>query len=112
VLPSGTPLSTSGENTVTASTDLGFAVTVQDTGDSQEVQIPVTLTIEKSPQPIVQRKTIDLINPGESKTLVFSNLGSPPFGIKTTLKVDVHAVPAEKTLTNNSASYEVVFSLG
>jgi hypothetical protein len=111
-LPSGTVLSASTENTVTASTDLGFSVTVQDTGDSQEVQIPVTLTIEKSPKPIVQKKTIDLINPGESKTITFTDLGSPPFGIKTRLKVDVAPVPQEKTTTNNSATYDVVFSLG
>ena len=111
-LPSGTVLSTSTENTVTASTDLGFSVTVQDTGDSQEVQIPVTLTIEKSPKPIVQKKTIDLLNPGESKTITFTDLGSPPFGIKTRLKIDVAPVPQEKTTTNNSATYDVVFSLG
>ena len=39
---------TTTENTVTATTDLGFAVTVEDTGDSQEVQIKVTLTIQQS----------------------------------------------------------------
>ena len=37
----------STENTVTATTDLGFAVTVEDTGDSQEVQVKVTLTIQQ-----------------------------------------------------------------
>jgi hypothetical protein len=111
-LPSGTVLSASTENTITASTDLGFSVTVQDTGDFQEVQIPITLTIEKSPKPIVQKKTIDLLNPGESKTITFNDLGSPPFGIKTRLKIDVAPVPQEKTTTNNSATYDVVFSLG
>jgi hypothetical protein len=100
------------ENTVTASTDLAFAVTVKDTGDSQEVSIPVTLTIQRSPQNIVKRQTIDLINPGETKTVVFRNLGQPPFGIKTTIKVEVAPVPGEKTTANNSAEYPVVFSLG
>ena len=111
-LPQGQTLSASAENTVTASTDLAFAVTVQDSGQSQEVSIPVTLTIQRSPQNIVKKATIDLINPGETKTVVFRNLGQPPFGIKTTIKVDVQPVPGEKTTSNNSAEYPVVFSLG
>ena len=44
-LPAGTELSTQTLNTVEASEELGFAVTVEDTGCSQEVRIPVTLTI-------------------------------------------------------------------
>jgi hypothetical protein len=112
-LPQGQTLSPSPtENTVTASTDLAFQVTVQDTGNSQEVSIPVTLTIQRSPQNIVKKATIDLINPGESKTVVFRNLGQPPFGVKTTIKVEVQPVPGEKNTGNNSAEYPVVFSLG
>ena len=111
-LPGNQELSQTTENTVTASTDLGFAVTVEDTGDSQEVQIKVTLTIQQSPTPIVQTKTIDLINPGEQKTIVFRNLGQVQFATKTTVKVDVAPVPQEKNTSNNSAAYPVIFSLG
>ncbi|MGE5274456.1 MAG: hypothetical protein ACM3QU_11970 [Verrucomicrobiota bacterium] len=111
-LPGNQELSQTTENTVTATTDLGFAVTVEDTGDSQEVQIKVTLTIQQSPSPIVQTKTIDLINPGEQKTVVFRNLGQVQFATKTTVKVDVAPVPQEKNTSNNSAAYPVIFSLG
>jgi hypothetical protein len=112
VLPSGMRLSTSSDNTIVASSDLAFEVAVQDTGDAQEVQIPVTLTIEKSPKNIVQRKAIDVLDPGETKTVVFKNLsGSITFARRTILKVDVTPVPNEKTKTNNSASYPVIFSL-
>ena len=110
--PQGQTLSAAAENTVTASTDLSFAVTVQDTGNAQEVSIPVTLTIQRSPQNIVKKQTIDVLNPGESKTVVFANLGQPPFGVKTTIKVDVQPVPGEKNTANNSAEYPVIFSLG
>ena len=55
VVPGGQTLSESTENTVEASTDLGFAVTVANGGDSQEVKIPVTLTIQQSPTPIVKK---------------------------------------------------------
>jgi hypothetical protein len=111
-LPGNQELSTDAENTVTATTDLGFAVTIEDTGDSQEVQVKVTLTIQQSPSPIVQTKTIDLINPGEQQTVVFRNLGQVQFATKTTVKVDVQPVPEEKNTSNNSAAYSVIFSLG
>ncbi len=111
-LPGNQELSQDTENTVTATTDLGFAVTVEDTGDSQEVQVKVTLTIQQSPSPIVQTKTIDLINPGEQKTVLFRNLGQVQFATRTTVKVDIQPVAQEKNTANNSAQYPVIFSLG
>ena len=109
--PGNQVLSTDTENTVTASTDLGFSVAVEDTGDSQEVQVKVTLTILQTPS-ITQTKTIDLINPGEQKTVTFNNLGQVQFATRTTVKVDVAPVPEEKNTSNNSAEYPVIFSLG
>ena len=110
-MPANQELSESTENTVTATSDLGFAVTVEDTGDSQEVQIKVTLTIQQQ-NPIVQTMTIDLINPGEQKQVVFRNLGVITFATKTQVKVDVAPVPQEKNVDNNSKVYQVIFSLG
>jgi hypothetical protein len=111
-LPSGQELSTSTVTTVTASTELGFAVAVKDTGNGQEVRIPVTLTIQATPKPIVKKGIITSINPGETKTVTFRITEQPPFGTQTRIKVDVQPVPAEKTITNNSAEYPVIFSLG
>jgi hypothetical protein len=110
-LPTGQELSTSTENIIKATSDLGFEVTIKDSGESQEVHIEVTLTIQKSPTPIVQTKTIDLINAGETATVTFTNLGQVPFVQKTFVKVDVKPVPGEKNTTNNSAQYPVLFSL-
>jgi hypothetical protein len=110
--PGDQELSTDTENTVTATTDLGFAVTVEDTGDSQEVQVKVTLTIQQTPSPIVQTKTIDLINPRQQKTVTFHNLGQVQFATRTTVKVDVAPVPGEARTDNNSAEFPVIFSLG
>ncbi len=111
-LPDGKRLDSSAENTITASTDLAFQVAVEDSGDSQEFNVQVTLTIAKTPNSIVKHKTIQLINAGESKTVTFTDLGPPPFGVPTTVKVDVQPVAGEKTTTNNSAEYKVIFSLG
>ncbi len=86
---------------------------MQDSGDFQEFNVGVTLTIQKSPKSIVLRKKIDVINAGESKTVTFTNINlNGLFGLPTTVKVDVQPVPGEKTITNNSADYKVIFSLG
>jgi hypothetical protein len=108
----GKSLVAGSENTVTATTDLAFAVGVKDSGDSQEVGIQVTLTIEKSGSPIVKTQTVQVIDPGQVKTVIFRNLGQVPFAAKTTLKVDIAPVPGEAKTDNNSASYPVIFSLG
>jgi hypothetical protein len=111
-LPDGKRLDPGTENTITASTDLAFEVAVQDSGSSQEFDVKVTLTIAKSPKSIVKTRTIPIINAGETKTVRFTDLGAPPFGVPTTIKVDVQPVPGEKTTANNSAEYRAIFSLG
>jgi hypothetical protein len=112
VIPGGQVLSASTENTVEASTDLAFAVAVLNSGDSQEVKIEVTLTIQQSPTPIVKKQTIEIINPGETKTVVFRDFPSVDFGERRILRIDVDPVPNEKNTGNNSAEYPVIFSLG
>jgi hypothetical protein len=112
VQPGGQTLSQTNENTVTATTDLSFVVTIADSGDSQEVGIKVTLTIQKPQGAIVRTQTVDLINPGQTKSVTFKDLGQVPFAQKTTVLVDVAPVPGEHNTTNNKASYPVIFSLG
>ncbi len=112
VLPEGTQLSPTVESTIRASTQLGFEVGVTNTGESQEVQIEVTLTIPKQPSATVKKATIDLIDVGETKAVTFRNFPDPPFGEKTTVQVSVKPVPGEKNTSNNSAEYPVIFSLG
>ena len=115
-LPDGKTLVSGGsasQNEITASTDLAFQVSVEDSGDFQEFNVGVTLTIQKSPKPIVLRKKIPVINAGETKTVTFTNIDiNGLFGLPTTIKVDVEPVPGETTTTNNSAEYRVIFSLG
>jgi outer membrane murein-binding lipoprotein Lpp len=115
-LPDGktlVPGASASDNEVTASTDLAFQVTVEDSGDFQEFNVGVTLTIQKSPRPIVLRKKIPVINAGETKTVTFTNIDiNGLFGLPTTIKVDIEPVPGETTTTNNSAEYKVIFSLG
>src|SRR5919204_1480551 len=106
-LPDGKKLDPHAPNIITTSADLAFRVAVQDSGDFQEFDVKVTLTIAKSPKPITKSKTIDIINAGETKNVTFTDFAAPPFGQPTTLKVDIQPVPSERTTSNNSAEYNV-----
>ncbi len=110
-LPKETPLSTTQLNTVTAGTDLGFAVTVQNSGDVQVVQRHVTITLTTSPKPITVTQTIARIDPGQTVTVTFKNLPSVPYVTQMTLKVDVEPVTNETSTANNSYQYPIIFSL-
>jgi hypothetical protein len=114
-LPDGKRLNPSGaasDNQITASTDLAFQVALTDSGDFQEFNVEVTLTIQKSPKSIVKRLKIPVINAGETKKVTFTNIDlTGLFGLPTTVKVDIEPVPGEKTNTNNSAEYKVIFSV-
>jgi hypothetical protein len=112
VQPGAQELSQTEDNTVKASDRLSFQVLVKNSGESQETQVKVTLTIQQSPEPIRRQQTIDLINPGETRTVVFRNLGPPSFGTRTTVKVNVEPVTGEKNTSNNTAEYPVIFTLG
>jgi len=115
-LPDGKRLNPGGaasDNEITASTDLAFQVAVMNSGNFQETNVGVTLTIQKSPKSIVKRMKIDVINTGQTKTVTFTNIDiNGLFGLPTTVKVDVQPVPGETTVSNNTAEYKVIFSLG
>jgi hypothetical protein len=110
-LPSGTLLSTTTETTIKWSTQLAFEVGVEDSGDSQEVRIKVTLTIPSQPDPIVQTQTIPIIDPGETKAVTFEIDETPSFAEQIAIRVDVDPVQGETNTSNNSYEYPVIFSL-
>jgi hypothetical protein len=112
VQPLGTELSTSTQTKVVVRTNMSIDVTVEDSGDSQEANIPVTLRIIQSGVPTVtKRATIGFINPGEQKTVSFTNFPAPSFQSPAQIKVEVQPVEGESNTSNNSADYSVIFSV-
>jgi hypothetical protein len=111
ILPQGTELSTSTRTTIVLRTNMTIQVTVEDSGDSQEANIPVTLTVVQAGKPnITKHETIGFINPGEQRTVTFSDFGSPEVK-PAVIKVEVQPVPGETKTDNNSADYPVIFSV-
>jgi hypothetical protein len=110
-LPGGQLLSTSTETTIKVTAQLAFEIGVEDTGESQEVGIKVTLTIPKQPDPIVKTATIPIIDPGETKAVTIPVGALVPFGEQTSVKVDVDPVKGETNTGNNTFEYPVIFTL-
>jgi hypothetical protein len=110
-LPGGEELSASEDNTVVASDRLAFEVVVENSGESQETQVAVRLVIQQNPR-IRKQQEIDLINPGETETVTFRDIGNVTFSTRTTMIVTVEPVPGETNEGNNSAQYRVIFTLG
>ena len=111
-LPSGKALEADGDNFVVTTPDLAFRVTVENSGENQEVGVEVVLSIDQSPQPITKEAKIQIINPGDQKAVVFRNLGQiVQFSQKTTVKAEVKPVDGETNIANNTASYPVTFTL-
>jgi hypothetical protein len=81
-------------------------VQVQDQGDSEESDIPVTVEIDGSE---VGEATIDTIQAGETQTVTVPLDPAPEAGETVTLEVFVEPVPGEQVSDNNEASYEVTF---
>ena len=110
-LPGGEVLDPDGENNVRVTADLRFEAVVENSGDSQEVEVPVRLTIQQAPEPIVRTQTIESIDPRRRETVTFGNLGDVQIGAEATVRVTVEKVPGEQNLANNTEDYEVAFVL-
>jgi hypothetical protein len=110
VQPGDITLSPSEDTSIEASNNLEIQVLVQNSGDSQETQVKVTLTIQQDPQ-IEKQQTIDVINPGETKTVTFRDFGELSFATSTILKIAVDPVQGEQNTDNNTAQYPVIFTL-
>ncbi|MGH3022392.1 MAG: hypothetical protein ACRDNI_01940 [Gaiellaceae bacterium] len=109
--PDGEELVPNEDNTVRATDQLAFQVVIENSGDHQETQVPVTLVIQQDPI-IRKRQVIDLINPQETETVTFRDLGNVSFSTRTTLKITVEPVAGERNTGNNTAQYPVIFTLG
>jgi hypothetical protein len=111
-----TTLSTSTPATVVLSQSLAFKATFEDSGNFSEVNIPVTLTIAVGGSTVYSKKqVVPSIGSKQQQTVTFSNLQLPNasslFGHSASVSVDVGKVAGETNTGNNSATYQVFFSL-
>ena len=108
-LPDGKVLDNEADNTVTLTPDLQIEVTIENSGEAQEVQVPVRLTLQQSPEPITKTQVVNVIDPGEQRRVVFGDFDRAQIGQQTQLKVDVEPVEGEENTANNTRQYAVTF---
>jgi hypothetical protein len=107
-------LTTSTPTTVDVSPNLVFKVTFTNSGNFQEVKVPVTLTISVFGRSVLTKKvTVQSILAQQTKTVPFGNLQLPTsaFGANARVHVEIGKVPGETQLGDNASSYPVFFSL-
>jgi uncharacterized membrane protein len=109
VQPSGTALSEQGVNRITLSDQLSFDVEVQNQGDSEETDVPVTITIQGGKRISVDQ-TIPRIAAGQTETVSIPLTEQPDAGSVSRMTVEIAPVPGEGTKENNTATYQVAFA--
>ena len=110
VLPTGKILNAAITETIKTSDRLAFAVGVENGGDYLEQNIVVTLKIGQTPNPIVRKMKIAKIYSKEKQEVVFKSLNISELANKIPVSVDVARVPGEVRISNNVATYEVMFT--
>jgi hypothetical protein len=112
-----TPLSLSTSTTVQVAADLQFRVTFKNGGNFEEFNVPVTLAVNvvgQSKPVVTKRQKVASIQKGATQTVSFGNLQLPTsaFGNNANVHVEIGKVPGETNTSDNSAQYQVFFSLG
>jgi hypothetical protein len=92
---------------------MSFLVSATNGGDFTEYNVPVKLTIGTGANQVTKTATIPKITKGQQETVSISGFESTtlPFDKAVPLKVLVSPVPGERTASNNSQTYQVIFSL-
>jgi hypothetical protein len=87
-----------------------FTVKFQNQGQNDETNVKVRLRITGSGPAIVETKTIAKTTAGQTGTTTIGLTKQPPRGTVVTMTVEVVPVRGEKTTSNNSQSYQVLFT--
>lgn len=111
--PEGIQLTGGSTTQLKASDDLAFKVTIENQGEGQEVQVPVTVELKSSEaEPQKYTATLDSIDPdSQESVLVPLSRPTPTFGVTLTATVTIGTVPGEKISSNNSAAYTIQVNL-
>lgn len=97
-------------NRITYTPNVAFDLKVANQGSNDEFGVMVSIQITGSGSPITFSKTIDTTKAGTVTDVLIPLTQTPPIGSPVSLVASIAAVPGEKNLANNKASYTVVFS--
>jgi hypothetical protein len=102
----GTPLLTSGGNTLTSNPPPAFSCTFTNSGQNNETDVVVKVQVSGTS---VKGQTVEPQTTAGQQYTVQVTLGSPPPTGVHTVTVTVQPVPGETVTSNNTLSYPVTF---
>jgi len=105
----GTTLTTSGSNRIPAAPPPTFTVNFTNGGDNNETNVHVTVVITGSGAPIRAQAIVPTTTAHGSATATVQLRQSPSTAGPSTIRVTIEAVPGERTLDNNTATYSALF---
>jgi hypothetical protein len=108
VLIGGTALTADTANTVALDNNPEVEVQIDNQGDSEETDIPVTVSFEGD-ETFEGEGTLDQIAPGETQSVTVPLEPAPAEGSTGSLEVFVEPVPDEQLAENNEFTAEITF---
>jgi hypothetical protein len=109
VLIGDTALAADTTNTVALGGATEVEVQIDNQGDSEESDIPVTVSFDGGDEPIEGEATLDKIAPGETQSVTVPLDPAPSKGTTGTLDVLVEPLPEEQVAENNEFTAEISF---
>jgi hypothetical protein len=85
-----------------------FTVTLENTGESQETNVKVGVTVTAAGKQLTGSHVVNSTQPG-SKVNVEIPIAGVPLGVASKIQVNVEAVPGETNAENNKSTYLALF---
>jgi hypothetical protein len=96
-------------NHVTGGSSPTFTVTVENSGEANETNVKVDVTVTAAGKQYKASHTIDKTEPGKKVNVEIPVTGIP-LGVAAKVEVNIEGVPGENDLENNKATYLAIFS--
>jgi CARDB protein len=106
----GTNLDPSGSNQIPANPPPTFTVSFTNGGQNDETNVKVDVEISGNGAPITASTVVPSTSAGQQATATVQLKSSPPTSGPVTIKVTVEPVPGEQTTSNNSQTYNALFT--
>jgi len=112
-LPANVEIKAGGTYNLISNEKLSFKITVENSGNMTEKDVPVTFRLQapSSTQPQLKTEKIAEIKPGVKVDVTITGINPSPYGETALIRVEAGPVPNEKIIENNALEANVIFTL-
>jgi hypothetical protein len=111
--PANVEIKADGTYNLVSNEKLSFKITVENSGNMTEKDVPVTFRLQapSSAQPQLKTEKIAEIKAGEKVEVTITGITPTPYGETALIRVEAGHVPNEKIKDNNALEAHVIFTL-